>query len=105
MAVEGDVDNRAHSLDPGMFAEVLWPVSRPEPTLFVPSSAVVDTSEATLVERVKSGHVERVPVRRGKAMGEVQEVFGPLEAGDFVVLHGSEDLANGARVIPRASQS
>jgi len=76
MAIEADIDNRAHSLDPGMFAEVLWPVSRPEPTLFVPSSAVVDTSETTLVERVKSGHVERVPVNRGKAMGEVQEVFG-----------------------------
>jgi len=47
-------------------------------------TAVVDTSEATLVERVKSGHVERVPVRRGKAMSEVQEVFGraPLEPRD-----------------------
>jgi membrane fusion protein (multidrug efflux system) len=105
MAVEADIDNRAHSLDPGMFAEVLWPVSRSEATLFVPASAVVDTTEATLVERVKAGRVERVPVRRGKAMGEVQEVFGPLEAGDLVILHGSEDLANGARVIPRPSQS
>lgn len=105
MAVEADVDNSAHALDPGMFAEVLWPVRRPEPTLFVPASAIVDTTEATLVERVKSGRVERVPIRRGKAMGEVQEVFGPLEAGDFVILHGSEDLANGTRVIPRFPQS
>jgi RND family efflux transporter MFP subunit len=105
MAVEADIDNTGHALDPGMFAEVLWPVRRTEPTLFVPASAVVDTTEATLVERVNAGRVERVPVRRGKAMGEVQEVFGPLEAGDLVVLHGSEDLANGARVIPRAPQS
>lgn len=105
MAVEADIDNRARTLDPGMFAEVLWPVSRPEPTLFVPASAVVDTGEATLVERVKAGRVERVPVHRGKAMGEVQEVFGSLESGDWVILHGSEDLANGAQVIPRFSQS
>ena len=38
-------------------------------------------------------------------MGEVEEVFGPLETGDLVILHGPEDLANGARVIPRFSQS
>jgi membrane fusion protein (multidrug efflux system) len=104
MAVEADADNRLQALDPGMFAEVLWPVSRREPTLFVPASAIVDTSEATLVERVKSGRVERVAVRRGKAMGEVQEVFGSLAAGDLVILHGSEELANGARVIARSSQ-
>ncbi len=105
MAVEADIDNSAHALDPGMFAEVLWPVSRSEPTLFVPASAVVDTSEATLVERVKSGRVERVPVRRGKTMGDLQEVFGSLQAADLVVVRGSEDLANGARVIPHFAKS
>jgi membrane fusion protein, multidrug efflux system len=104
MAVEADIDNRAHSLDPGMFAEVLWPVTRADPTLFVPASAVVDTTEAILVERVKAGRVERVPIHRGKAMDQLQEVFGPLEAGDLVIVHGSEDLANGAKVIPRLSQ-
>jgi membrane fusion protein, multidrug efflux system len=81
------------------------PRKKSSPTLFVPASAVVDTTEATLVDRVKAGRVERVTVHRGKAMGEVQEVFGPLETGDIVILHGSEDLANGTRVIPRFSQS
>ena len=105
MAVEADVDNRQHRLDPGMFAEVLWPVRRAAVSLFVPASAIVETAQATFVERVRGGKIQRVSVQRGAAMGDLVEVFGPLTAGDNVVARGSEDLAEGAPVaattIPR----
>jgi membrane fusion protein (multidrug efflux system) len=105
MAVEADVDQSQSVLDPGMFVEVVWPLRRDSPSLFVPASAVVDTAEATFVERVRQGKVERVPVHRGSTMDDLVEVFGSLNAGDSVVVRGSEDLANGTRVVPRPSQS
>jgi RND family efflux transporter MFP subunit len=105
MAVEADVYQDAPLLDPGMFAEVTWPLHGEALALFVPASAVVETAEATFVERVRQGKVERVAVRRGSTMGNLVEVFGSLNAGDSVVVRGSEDLANGTRVNARPSQS
>ena len=105
MAVEADVEQSQSALDPGMFVEVVWPLRRNSPSLFVPASAVVDTAEATFVERVRQDKIERVPVHRGSTMGELVEVFGSLNPGDSVVVRGSEDLVNGIRVIPRNSQS
>lgn len=105
MAVEADVYNGDHLLDPGMFAEVLWPVQRPTPSLLVPASAVVETPEGIFVELVRTGRVKRVSIERGKAMANLVEVFGLLQAGDLVVAHGSEDLADGVRVIPREAKS
>ena len=105
MAVEADVYQSAPILDPGMFAEVVWPLRGEAPSLFVPDSAVVETAESTFVERVRQGKVERVPVHRGSTLGDLVEVFGSLNAGDSVVVRGSEDLANGTRVIPRSSES
>src|SRR5262245_57724768 len=51
MPVELDVTNAVGRLSSGMFPEVLWPVHRTEPTLFVPVSAVARTTEATFVVR------------------------------------------------------
>jgi len=105
MAVEADVNQSQSALDPGMFVEVVWSLRRDSPSLFVPPTAVVDTSEATFVECVRQGKVQRVPVHRGATMGNLVEVFGSLNAGDSVVVRGSEDLANGALVISRRSRS
>ncbi|MGH7781217.1 MAG: efflux RND transporter periplasmic adaptor subunit [Candidatus Binataceae bacterium] len=104
MAVEADVYQSKPVLDPGMFVEVAWPVRRDTPSLFVPSSAVVETTEATFIERVRQGKVERVSVHRGSTMGDLVEVFGSINASDAVVVRGSEDLANGARVIASRRQ-
>jgi membrane fusion protein (multidrug efflux system) len=106
MAVEADVDNRDRALAPGMFAEVTWPVRRATPTLFVPATAVVDSSERTFVDRVRGGRIEQVAVQRGRAMGGMVEVFGGgLAPSDLVAVHGSEDLSDGAQVTVRGHQS
>jgi len=105
MAVEADVYNNDHLLDPGMFAEVLWPVQRQTPSVLVPTSAVVETPDGVFVEVVRGGRVKRVSVQRGKVAGGQVEVFGLVKAGDIVVANGSEDLADGARVIPHQVRS
>ena len=101
MPVELDVDNAKGRLTPGAYAEVLWPVHRTTPSLFVPTSAVVQTTERTYVDRVRDGVVDMVPVQRGMAIGDLVEVFGALAAGDQVMKRGSETLKAGAKVATR----
>ncbi len=98
MPVELDVDNRSLTLDPGMYAQVDWRFQRPRPTLFVPSSAVVNSSRETFVEVLRGGKIDWVPVQSGLATGPETEVFGQLGAGDQVVLQGSEELRPGSTV-------
>jgi RND family efflux transporter MFP subunit len=102
MMVELDVDNADGRLTPGMFADVEWPVRRSKPTLFVPPSAVVQSTERTFVARIKDGVVEQIPVQRGAAVEGLVEVFGALQEGDVVARRGSEELRTGTRVTLRA---
>src|SRR6266446_891319 len=64
MAVELDVNNPGLRLAPGMYPEVRWPVRNPKPSLLVPPTSIVTTTEQTFVIRVKDGVVEWVPVTR-----------------------------------------
>jgi RND family efflux transporter MFP subunit len=98
MLVELDVMNPKLTLAPGMFAEVQWPVSRAQTSLFVPTAAVVRTSERQFVVRVRNGAAEWVDVRRGEVNGDVIEVFGDLREGDVVVRRGSDEIRPGTRI-------
>jgi membrane fusion protein, multidrug efflux system len=101
MPVELDVENADGRLAPGMFATVVWPVKRTAPSIFVPPSAIVQSTERTFVARVKDGTIEQVPVQRGVSQGDLVEVFGALQPGDVVAKRGSEDLRAGIRVQTR----
>ena len=98
MAVEADVQNGIGALAPGMYAEVVWPVKRAAPGLFVPATAVVTTTEKVFVIRVKQGTAEWVTVTKGAKDGDWVEVQGPLSAGDFVVKRGSDEIRDGQRI-------
>jgi RND family efflux transporter MFP subunit len=98
MLVELDVNNPKQALAPGMFAEVQWPVSRAQASLFVPRTAVVRTSERQFVVRVRNGVAEWVDVRRGEADGDVIEVFGDLREGDVVIRRGNDEIRPGTKI-------
>ena len=101
MPVELDVNNAGGRLASGMFPEVRWPVHRSNSTLFVPSSAVARTTEATFVVRVRDGSAEWVNVQTGEMDGKLIEVFGDLREGDTVAARGTDELRAGTRVIPK----
>ena len=101
MPVELDVNNQSGELSPGMFPEVQWPVYRSQATLFIPTKAVVTTTEKTFVIRVRNNTAEWVSVRRGASVGEQVEVFGDLEPNDQVVARGTDELRSGTKVVPR----
>ncbi len=98
MAVELDVDNKDGRLAPGMFAQVVWPVVRTAPSLLVPMSAIVKSTERTFVDRIRDGVVEQVVVQPGISQGPLTEVFGELHEGDSVLLRGREELPAGSHV-------
>ncbi len=101
MPVELDVTNTDGRLASGMFPEVLWPVSRSQSTLFVPTSAVARTTEAVFVVRIRHGSAEWVNVQTGDVDGKQVEVFGDLREGDDVAVRGTDELRPGTRVTAR----
>lgn len=102
MAVELDVSNQDRRLAPGMFAEVLWPIRRKQPTNFVPQTAVVKTTDRTFVIRIKDGVAEWVDVKPGVSAADLIEVFGDLAPSDQVVVKATDELRAGSRVRPQA---
>ena len=104
MAVELDVANRDGRLAPGTFCQVRWPVRRPGPSLFVPSTSVGSTTGRTFVIRVRGGKTEWVDVRTGLTSGPLVEVFGELEGGDQVAVRGTDELRPGTDVQARESK-
>ena len=105
MLVELEVTNPRLTLASGMFAEVQWPVSRAGTSLFVPTTAVVRTSERQFVVRVRNGVAEWVDVRRGEVNGNVIEVFGDLREGDMVVRRGNDEIRQGTKITQTAAKS
>ncbi|HKA55537.1 MAG TPA: efflux RND transporter periplasmic adaptor subunit [Candidatus Binatia bacterium] len=101
MPVELDVANPSGRLAPGMYADVVWLTHRPQPSLFVPSSAVARTTERTFVIRIRDGVTEWVDVKRGEVMGDMVEVFGNLEQGDQVAVRGTDELRAGTHVVAK----
>ena len=104
MPVELNYFNPDYKILPGMFCKIFWPTRRPDASLFVPLSAVVATPLNTFVCRVKNDTVEWVNVRKGQLMKGEIEIFGPIDAGDLVALHGSEELENQSSVTPVKAQ-
>ncbi|MDR3617617.1 MAG: efflux RND transporter periplasmic adaptor subunit [Candidatus Obscuribacterales bacterium] len=103
MPVELNVDNRNGELEPGMFASVTWKVSRPYPTLFVPSPAVSTDLKGTFVIVTKDGVSKRVDVTRGQSMGDLVEIVGNVKAGDLVALKATNELKTGTKLIAKAA--
>ena len=96
MAVEGDVENGAGLLAPGMFPQVSWPMVRESAGMLVPATAVVTTTERTFVIRVVNGKAEWVTVKKGPASGDQVEVLGDLKPGDVIVKRGTDEIRNGS---------
>src|SRR5262252_1171170 len=98
MAVELDVKNPDLRLGAGMYPEVQWPVKRPQPSLLVPPTSIVTTTERTFVIRVNNGVAQWVNVARGARVGDLIEVFGALKEGDTIVRRGTDEIREGSKV-------
>jgi membrane fusion protein, multidrug efflux system len=98
MAVELDVRNPDLRLGAGMYPEVQWPVRRPQPSLLVPPTSIVTTTERTFVVRINNGAAQWVNVTRGARVGDLIEVFGALKDGDTIARRGTDEIREGSKV-------
>ena len=98
MPVELEAANVKGELSPGTFSDVLWPVRRSYPTLFVPTSSVANTLERVFVVRIRDGKSEWVDVKSGATADKMTEVFGDLREGDMVAVRGTDELRPGTSV-------
>jgi membrane fusion protein, multidrug efflux system len=98
MMVEFDFDNRAGDLKAGMYAEVKLPVLRNKPTLFVPRTAVLRSTEGVFLVRVNNNAAEWIPVQQGNSLDSLIEVFGAIQAGDRIVRRAHDELRNGQAI-------
>ena len=98
MPVELDVKNPDLRLSAGLYPEVQWPVRRPQPSLLLPPTTIVTTTERTFVVRVINGVAQWVNVSRGARVGDLIEVFGALKVGDTIVRRGTDEIREGAKV-------
>ena len=95
MPVELDVANPDGALAPGMYPEVEWSSHRARPSLLVPPSSVVTTTERTFVIRVRDGKAEWVNVTKGVLAGDLVEVLGDLREGDRILRRATDEIRDG----------
>jgi membrane fusion protein (multidrug efflux system) len=98
MMAEFDVNNAAHELKSGMYAEVTLPVERSARTMFVPTSSVVSSSEKMFVIRVRDNRAQWVSVQKGNVIDSLVEVFGDLKQGEPIVKAASEEIRDGQAI-------
>lgn len=96
--IEIDVFNPDKKLLPGMYAEVVLPVSNAKPVFIVPASALFSSTEGNFVLRVENGKIHRISVSRGNDNAGFTEVYGKLAANDTLVLQANDEMHNGKAV-------
>ena len=98
MLAEFDFDNSDDNLKAGMYAEVRLPITRNKPTLFVPRTSIIHSTEGVFLVRVNNETAEWVAIQKGNSLDSLVEVFGPLKEGEQIVKSASEELRNGQTI-------
>ncbi len=89
------VNNEAHLLHPGMFADVYFSLDATEPVLAVPESALMRGGDGdwTVFVEEETGHFVAHEVELGRSFGQWREISG-LAAGSRVVMEGAFFVAS-----------
>jgi RND family efflux transporter MFP subunit len=99
MLTEVQVDNHDGSLLPGMYGQVKFDLAQSQPSLVIPSTALVIDKNGTHVVTVTSDHtVHFIPVDIGQDMGARVEISQGLRGGEQLVSNPSDLLSNGQKV-------
>ena len=92
------VDNLAHALKPGMFAEARILLRQEQQIVRIPLAALVDKNEAQVVFVVKDDRAREVIVRTAFVQEDTAVVESGVNAGDRVVVVGQQNLNDGDEV-------
>jgi RND family efflux transporter MFP subunit len=99
MLTEVQVDNRDGSLVPGMYGEVNFDITASQPSLIIPSTAlVIDKNGMHVVSVSTDSRVHFVPVDIGQDQGSQVEISQGLRGGETLVSNPSDLLSDGEKV-------
>jgi len=99
MLTEVQVDNRDGSLVPGMYGEVKFVITQSQPSLIIPTTAlVIDKNGTHVVAVTPDDHVHFIPVQIGQDMGSQIEIAHGLHGGESLVTNPSDLLSEGQKV-------
>ena len=89
------VDNSAHRLHPGMFADVFFQFKTDAPVLAVTEDALMRSADGdwTVFVEHEAGKFEAQEIELGRSLGQWREIIG-LEAGTRVVTKGAFFVAS-----------
>lgn len=81
------LDNPEHLLKPNMFAQLSIHIHEPEPTLYIPKSALIRLAHMErVVLALGQGQYKSIAVRSGRMNASHVEILEGLQAGDEVVV-------------------
>jgi membrane fusion protein (multidrug efflux system) len=92
------VDNPAHLLKPGMFAEVRILLRQEAQIVRIPLAALVDKNQGQVAFVVKEGRAREVSVQAAFLQEDTAAVESGVNAGDQVVVVGQQNLNDGDEV-------
>lgn len=95
------IENSERVLKSGMFADAKLNITRHQPSLAVPPSAIATTLEKRFVIKISNGQTQWIDVAQGLNFTDKVEVFGKLNSGDTIVLKGTDELKAGKKVFVR----
>jgi RND family efflux transporter MFP subunit len=99
MLTEVQVDNHDGSLVPGMYGQIKFEVKAAEPSVVIPSTAlVIDKNGMHVVSVSADSRVHFVPVDIGQDMGDQVEISQGLHGGETLVSNPSDLLSEGQKV-------
>jgi RND family efflux transporter MFP subunit len=99
MLTEVQVDNHDGSLISGMYGQVKFEVKATEPSVVIPSTAlVIDKNGIHVVSVSADSRVHFVPVDIGQDMGDEVEISQGLHGGETLVSNPSDLLSDGQKV-------
>ena len=99
MLTEVQVDNSDGSLVPGMYGEVNFSITASQPSLIIPSTAlVIDKNGMHVVSVSADSRVHFVAVDIGQDQGSQVEISQGLRGGETLVSNPSDLLSDGEKV-------
>lgn len=97
LIAEFDIENSKSELRAGQYAKVKITMKRPQPTLFVPRSSIINSQSGVFVILDDGGQTKRINVQPGITVDSLVEVFGNLQEGQVVLKKGSEEIKDGTK--------
>lgn len=98
MLTEVDLDNTAHELYPGMYADVSVELVRHAGALQVPTASIGRADGAEFVRVVRDGVLQRAPVTTGLGAEGWVEITSGLSGDETLVANPDPGLTDGERV-------